>query len=333
MKRWLGRRDDAGTPTKGIEVSAIGLGSWAIGGAMLDETGSGHSWGYVDDDDAVSAMQWAMDAGITFFDTSNNYGCGHAERLIGRAIAGRRDEVVLASKFGYRCQAESRIIVGEDIRPAAIREMLAQSLANLGTDRLDLYQLHIASLELDEALRVRDLLETLVDEGQIGGYGWSCNNADKVTQFAEGDNCLAIQHHLNLFERTQSVLDVCERMGVTSIARGPLAMGLLTGKYTANTVMPADDFRHDWNLQDGREGQQLVLLERIRNILTKKGHSLPQAALAWLLSYGDTIVPIPGFKTLAQVQDTVGVLEKGRLDASQMDDLAELLTLEAISVL
>jgi aryl-alcohol dehydrogenase-like predicted oxidoreductase len=267
----------------------------------------------VDDADAVRAMRYAIDAGVNFFDSSNNYGGGHAERLIGQAIAGRRESMVLATKFGYVCKPGTRIIIGPDVSESAVRDMLRQSLDNLGTDYIDLYQLHVADLSVDDALRVRDLLETLVDEGQIRAYGWSCNDPERIQCFVAGDHCVAIQHHFNLFDRTQSVLKVCQAARVSSIARGPLGMGILSGKYTHQTTMPANDFRHGWDCREGYQAQQIDLLEQVRDILTREGHSLPQAALAWLLTYSDSIVPIPGFKTLNQVKDTTGVLEKGLL--------------------
>lgn len=316
MKRQLGQ--------SGIEVSAIGIGTWAIGGRMGGEA-DGLSWGAVDDSDAVAAIRYAIDQGVTFIDTSNNYGCGHSERLIGEAIAGQRDNIVLATKFGYVCDSETREIFGADVGEAAIRDMLRQSQQNLRTEIIDLYQLHVMNLEVDEALRVRDLLEQLVREGQIRTYGWSTNDASRIAEFVKGDHCVAIQHHFNLFERTAEVLEVCRTAGVASIARGPMGMGLLTGKYSHKTVMPSNDFRNDWDCAEGEEATQLDRLEQVRTILTREGHTLPQAALAWLLTYSDSLIPIPGFKTLEQVQETVGVLSKGPLTSEQMAELDALL--------
>ena len=316
MRQQLGR--------SGIDVSAVGIGTWAIGGQMGKGT-DGLSWGAVDDADAIAAIRYAIDQGVTFIDTANNYGCGHSERLIGEAIAGQRDRLVLATKFGYVCDAETREIFGSDVSETAIRTMLKQSLENLRTDVIDLYQLHVGNLDVDEALRVRDLLERLVDEGQIRTYGWSTNSAARIGEFVQGDHCVAIQHHFNLFERSKAVLDLCRASGVTSIARGPLAMGLLTGKYTHETVMPKSDFRNDWDCAEGEQAEQLERLAQVREILTREGHTLPQAALAWLLSYSDSIVPIPGFRTLEQVRDTVGVLKKGPLTSEQMAELDALL--------
>lgn len=324
LTRRLGKSD--------IEVSAIGAGTWAVGGVMVGPDGDAHSWGTIDDAEAVGAMQWGIEAGITFFDTSNNYGCGHAERLIGQAIAGKRDQVVLATKFGYVCEVGTRKILGFDVSESAVRSMLKQSLDNLGTDYIDLYQLHVYDLPLDDALRVRDLLEQLVREGQIRSYGWSCNDPARVQLFAAGQHCVAIQHHYNLLERTQRTFDVCSQAGVTSIARGPLAMGILTGKYTNDDTMGKDDFRHDWNLKDGKQAQQIEALAIIRDILTCNGHTLSQAALAWLLTLDPNIVPIPGFKSLEQLQDNVGVLDQGLLSEAQMLDLETILTPEMVTL-
>ena len=321
-KRKLGKSD--------IEVSAIGLGTWPIGGVMASKDGTGHSWGRIDDDEAVESMKWALDAGVSFIDTSNNYGCGHAERLVGQAISGRREQVVMATKFGYKCKPGTRIILGADTSKTAIEEMLETSLRNIGTEYIDLYQLHVFDLEISEALRVRDLLEKLVEDGKIRSYGWSTNDPERVSAFVDGDNCIAIQHHYNLMERTQTVYDICRKAGVSTIARGPLGMGLLTGKYTKQTIMPDDDFRNDWNCQDGQEAKHLQMLAEVQAILTREGHTLPQAVLGWLLSLSPAIVPIPGFKNLEQVKENVGVLEAGELTAEQMKDIDKILTPENI---
>jgi len=316
MKRKLGR--------SGIEASAMGIGTWAIGGRMGSKA-DGRSWGAVDDADAISAIRYALDHGVTFIDTSNNYGCGHSERLIGEAIVGQRDRVVLATKFGYACDPETREIFGTDVSETAIRGMLRRSQENLRTEVIDLYQLHVGNLDIDQALRVRDLLEALVAEGQIRVYGWSTNDASRIAQFLQGDNCVAIQHHFNLFERSMRVFEACQSAGMTSIARGPLGMGILTGKYSHETVMAPSDFRNDWNCAEGEQAEQLDRLDQVREILTRGGHTLAQAALAWLLAYSDDIVPIPGFKSLRQVEETVEVLEKGPLTPEQMTELDALL--------
>ncbi len=308
-----------------IEVSAIGLGTWPIGGVMIGaEDGVAHSWGEVDDAEAIRAIRWALDHGVTFFDSSNNYGCGHAEMLLGEALAGRRDEAVIASKFGYICKENSREIIGSDASPEAITRSLEGSLRRLRTDYIDLYQFHIPNYDPVEAVAVREFLEDLVHQGKIRCYGWSTNSLARAQVFAEGENCAAIQYHFNLLERQIALLELCEEHGVATIARGPLGMGLLTGKYDRSTIMPEGDFRQDWNMQ-GAEGSMLDQLAKLREVLTSEGHTLPQAALAWLLKRGENIVPIPGFKTLKQVQDNIAVLEKGPLSDGQMDAIEQII--------
>ena len=215
---------------------------------------------------------------MAFIDTLSNYGCGHSEQLIGEAIVGQRDRLVLATKFGYVRDSETREIFGPDVSEAAVRSMLRQSLVNLRTDVIDLYQLHVGNLQVDEALRVRDLLEQLVVEGQIRTYGWSTNSAALIGEFVQGDHCVAIQRHFNLFERSPAVLGICRAAGVTSVARGPLGMGLLTGKYTHETVMPKSDFRNNWDCAQGEQAEQIDRLNQVRKDLARERHTLPQAA-------------------------------------------------------
>jgi aryl-alcohol dehydrogenase-like predicted oxidoreductase len=154
----------------GIEVSAVGLGCWAIGGPFFRDGGP-VGWGEVDDAESTRAIHRALDLGATFFDTSNVYGAGHSERVLGRALAGRRDEVAIATKFGNVFDESTRHITGADASPEGIRRACEASLRRLGTDRIDLYQLHLGDYDPVAAVEVRETLEELVDEGSIRAYG------------------------------------------------------------------------------------------------------------------------------------------------------------------
>ena len=218
-----------------LEVSAIGLGCWAIGGpwAWLEADGSTPpmGWGQVDDAESIRAIHYALDAGINFFDTAANYGCGHSERILSQAIAGRRDKVILATKFGYVVNEERRIVSDtEDIVPR-IRQECESSLRNLTTDYIDLYQFHKGDYDPAKAAEVCDELETLVEEGKIRWYGWSTDNPEGARVFAQGQHCTAIQHAMNMGYDTPEMLGVCEEHDQASIDRGPLGRGILTGKF------------------------------------------------------------------------------------------------------
>lgn len=313
MQRAAGSRRLGST---GPDVSAIGFGAWAIGGPASRD-GRPIGWGEVDDDESVAAVHAALDAGITFFDTANVYGAGHSERILSTALAGHRDEVVIATKFGNLIDEDAREAVGRDASPASITAQVEGSLTRLGTDVIDLYQFHIGDHDLDHAGEVRDALEGLVTAGKIKAYGWSTDDPERAEFFAQGEHCAAIQQRFNLFEGNAETLAVCERHGLASVVRSPLGMGLLTGKMTSRTTFADSDVRSSWDWS-GDQGRQLEALERIRDILTEDGRTLAQGALGWLLARSPAFVPIPGIRTVAQAQDNAGVLAAGPLSEDQL---------------
>ncbi len=227
----------------GLEVSALGLGTWAIGGPFLNEHGHPVGWSHVDDGESVRAIHRGLDLGITFWDTANVYGTGHSEKLLGLALAGRRDRLVLATKFGRTFQEGSGRVSGDDASPDAIRRACEDSLRRLNTDWIDLYQLHLGDLDLESAALVRDTLEALVSEGKIRWYGWSTDDPARAAFFADGEHCTAVQFQCNLFERNDAMLALCRERDLAGVIRGPLGKGLLTGKFTADSVLPDDDVR------------------------------------------------------------------------------------------
>jgi aryl-alcohol dehydrogenase-like predicted oxidoreductase len=169
----------------GIQVSAMGLGCWAIGGPFWSgETPSG--WGEVDDNESIRAIHKGLDLGITFFDTADVYGCGHSERVLARALAGKRPQVVIATKFANVFDESTRQVSGSDASPAYIRRACQASLKRLATDFIDLYQLHDNGYDPALAGEVRDTLEELVKEGKIRAYGWSTDNPEGLKVFAQG---------------------------------------------------------------------------------------------------------------------------------------------------
>ena len=304
-----------------IEVSALGMGCWAIGGpAWRGERPVG--WGEIDDAESIRAIHRALELGVTFFDTADVYGCGHSERVLGRALAGVRDQVVIATKFGNVFDEQTRQISGSDAGPDHIRRACDASLRRLNTDHIDLYQFHIGDYDPEQAGAVRDVLEELTAAGKIRSYGWSTDDPDRAQIFADGPNCTAIQQRLNLFEGNQETLALCEERNLASVNRGPLAMGLLTGKFTADSTLPAADVRHDWNLKEGKMAERLADLETLRASLTADGRSLPQAALGWIWARSPQTIPIPGFKTVKQVEENVAAARFGPLADDQMQQVA-----------
>jgi len=318
----------------GIEVSAMGLGCWAIGGPF-NYMGSPAGWSEVDDAESIRAVHAALDAGVTFLDTANVYGCGHSEEVLAKALAGKRDSVVLATKFGNTWEPGTKNGVEATITPAEIRAQLEGSLRRLNTDVIDLYQFHLWGFPAAEGAIVRDTLEELVAEGKIRAYGWSTDLLESVKVFAEGEHCAAVQQQLNVFEGnptgdTDGILALCEAENLASINRAPLAMGILTGKFQPGHTFASDDVRGSaqWfgGFQDGViNADWLQKLDAVRAVLTSGGRTLAQGALAWLWAYNDRTLPIPGFKNVKQATENARAMEFGPLTADQMQEIDTLL--------
>jgi len=311
----------------GIEVSALGMGCWAIGGPFWSgETPLG--WGEVDDEESNRAIHVALDRGVNFFDTANVYGAGHSELVLSRSIAGRRSQVVIATKFNAVFDETTRQVTGADASPEGIRNACEESLRRLNTDYIDLYQFHANDYPAEKAAPVRDTLEKLVQEGKIRAYGWSTDFVDRAEVFVQGPNCTSIQLQLNVLDDNPAMIAFCEKHNLAAINRGPLAMGLLTGKYTPATKLSADDVRGikspEWMkyFREGKPNQEwMSLRDAILEILTSGGRTVAQGALAWLWARTPQTIPIPGFRTVKQVEENAGAMEFGPLTPEQMSQI------------
>ena len=303
----------------GPKVSPIGLGCWTIGGISDREGGRRHGWYDADDKDSIRAIHRALELGVTFLDTADIYGVGHSERLLGEALKGRRHKLVIATKFGKTFDEATKLRTDHhDERPEYIRAACEASLRRLQTDVIDLYQLHDGRMELTKVDSVLDTLEGLVKAGKIRGYGWSTDELDRAEAFARGPHCIAVQHKLNVLEGKHDILKLAEQKGLASVNRSPLGQGLLTGKFTKSITFKTFDVREDWDLSKGKKARQLEALERIRGHLTSDGRSLVQGALGWILAKSPVTIPIPGFRSIAQIEDNIGTLAKGLLPAAAM---------------
>jgi aryl-alcohol dehydrogenase-like predicted oxidoreductase len=327
MKRTLGK--------SGIKVSAVGMGCWAIGGPWKFLGGEA-GWGQIDDDESIRAIHAALDAGATLFDTAANYGAGHSERILGKALRGKRDQAVIATKFGYIIDEKTKTVQAYDGDEehgeiaSHLRTDCEASLKRLGTDVIDIFQLHIWGYNLEKSDAVRQELEALVHEGKIRTYGWSTDRLDAVQRFAQGPNCSVAQQQLNVFDGNLELLRACDKLDLGSLNRGPLGMGILTGKFTPETTFGSDDVRSsaEWfaGLKDGKPNPEwLKRLEAIREILTTNGRTLAQGALAWIWGASERTVPIPGFKNVKQVQENAGAMQFGPLMPDQMNEIDNIL--------
>ncbi len=188
---------------------------------------------------SIRAIHYALDAGINFFDTAANYGCGHSERILSEGVAGRRDQVIIATKFGYIVDEDNRIVTEEagDV-VSRIRQECEASLRRLQTDYIDLYQFHRNDYPPEQAAEVRDVLESLVDEGKIRWYGWSTDHVEGARVFAQGAHCTAIQHVLNMQYDVPQMLAVCEEYDQASINRTCLGHGHADGQVRSRYNIP-----------------------------------------------------------------------------------------------
>jgi aryl-alcohol dehydrogenase-like predicted oxidoreductase len=322
IRRILGRSQ--------IEVSAVGMGCWAIGGPFLMD-GKSDGWGAVDDAESIRALQRAIELGVTFFDTADVYGTGHSERVLGQALKGQRENVIIATKFGHTYDEMRREITGTNMAPEYIRWACEASLRRLGTDYIDLYQLHVGDASLEQVEAVWTTLDQLKQDGLIRAYGWSTGDAERASAFALQSSGAAIQHGANVLLNTPEIFAVCDQYDLASITNSPLAMGLLSGKFDGRARLPRDDVRgsgHNWvaYFTDGKPRQELLdQLAAVREILTSRGRSLVQGALAWLWARSPHTIPIPGFKTVAQVEENAAALQFGPLSADQLQEIADLL--------
>jgi len=311
-KRTLGR--------SGIEVTPLGLGCMRLSSKGWFATdGREIDFGEVDDEQSVKTINMAIDMGINLFDTATTYGAGHNEELLGRAIAGRRGEVVIVSKAGGYIDEEKRIFgVGGkrfyDIDPREVIGFIDDSLRRLKTDYIDVYLLHSPytddNIDLDKAAAVRDAMEEVVQEGKLRGYGWSTDWPDQLKCFMEGPHCIGTEQDFSIFAGNEETLKLCEDNNLASLCRSPLAGGALTPK-------PNRDGRDD----RGGGKENVKKFQAIHDVLASGGRTVVQGALCWLWARSPVTIPIPGFRTEAQARENIGALEFGPLTPEQMEEI------------
>jgi len=315
-----------------LEVSALGMGCWAIGGPWTwDQPGQTPypvGWGNTDDAESIRALHTARDMGINFFDTAANYGAGHSEVLLGRAFKGKRDQLVIATKFGHIVNEEKKTVYSApDQIIKNVRSDVENSLRRLQTDFIDIYQLHEGAYDPNLALELQTVLEELVSAGKIRWYGWSTDRVDSARRFASSPtstHCTSIQFQLNAIFDNVPMRQVCEVFNLAGINKDPLNKGFLTGKFNTNTTFPDNDVRSGTDFSDPEILNRLKIVDEIGDILTSKGRTMAQGALAYIWALDERMVPIPGFKSVQQVKDNAGALEYGPLTEGQVKEIHEI---------
>lgn len=309
----------------GNTVPRLGMGCWAIGGEFwAGEQALG--WGRVDDGESIAAMRRAVELGIRCFDTADVYGCGHSEELVAEALSVFGDDILVSTKLGNGFDPVSKQITGPVDDAAGVRAAVEFSLKRLRRERIDLLFFHINEHPVDASQAVFETLEALHREGKVDAFGWSTDDPDSAAHFASMDGFAAIQHDMNLFNPATSILPVLDTYDLVSMARQPLAMGLLSGRFRPGQRMfEIADIRArgpQWlsYFVDGAPNPEMLdTVEAVRGLLASDGRSVVQGALAWIWAKSPRVMPIPGFRTVNQVEENVAALEKGPLSAETMN--------------
>jgi aryl-alcohol dehydrogenase-like predicted oxidoreductase len=309
----LGKRKLGG---QGLEVSAIGLGCM----------GMSQSYGPADEGESIATLHRAIELGCTFLDTAEVYGPFTNEDLLGRALRGRRDQVVLATKFGFRIRDGKQVGTERDSRPGHIREALEGSLRRLGTDHVDLYYQH----RVDPAVPIEEVAAAVADlvrQGKVRYFGLSEAGVANIRRAHAVHPVSALQSEYSLWERNleRDVIPVLRELGIGLVPFSPLGRGFLTGEVRRAEEYPEGDFRrNDPRYQGENYDANVKAAQTVRDIAASKGARPGQVALAWLLQKGADVVPIPGTKRRKYLEENVAAVAL-RLDPAQMEALDDAL--------
>ncbi len=313
-----------------LKVSSIGMGCWVIGGPFYHSGGRIISYGQVKDEESIQALERGIELGVNLFDTANAYGGGRSEKVLEKVLKGRREDFVIATKFGTVWDFNSgdsdvpMRLIGRDITPEGIRKACDISLENLQTNYIDFYQVHSGNMTPEEGVVVVDTLEELVSEGKIRYYGWSTDFPDRSALLAHGKHFAGAQFRLNMIHSNNEMFKSLDENNGFGLIKNPLSGGLLTGKYKDDSTVPRDHNWHGKDFTEGRIGQTRIVLEELRELLVNDGRTLVQASLGYILAKHDRLIPIPGFKTVKQAEENSKAIELGPLSnklVSQIDKL------------
>jgi aryl-alcohol dehydrogenase-like predicted oxidoreductase len=296
----------------GLTVSALGLGCM----------GMSEFYGASDDEQSIATIHRALDLGVDLLDTSDVYGPHTNERLVGRAIADRRDEVVVATKFGIVRDPDDPSSRGVNGRPEYVRSACEGSLQRLGVDHIDLYYQHRVdpNTPIEETVGA---MGELVAEGKVRYLGLSEASPDTLRRAGATHPISALQTEYSLWTRDpeNGVLEACRELGVGFVAYSPLGRGFLTGAIRSADDFEANDFRRNNPRFQGENFQRnLDLVDKVNELAVGKGVTPAQLALAWVLAQGEDIVPIPGTRRIERLEENIGAVDVKLTD----DDLRQI---------
>ncbi|GGT64594.1 aldo/keto reductase [Streptomyces purpureus] len=298
------------------DVPTRHLGRLAVSAQGLGCMGMSHGYGDSDDAQSIATLHRALDLGVTLLDTADFYGAGHNEELIGRAVAGRRDEVVLATKFGFANRLGEPTRVRGDA--AYVRQACEASLRRLGVDHIDLYYQHRVDPDVPIEETVGAMAE-LVQAGKVRHLGLSEAGAHTIRRAHAVHPITALQSEWSLWTRDieAEIAPVCRELGIGMVPFSPLGRGFLTGQYSSVEGLAENDVRRSQpRFADGNLERNLAIVRKLKDLAAAKGVTAGQLALAWVQHRGADVVPIPGTRRLRYLEENLGALA---LDLSPQD--------------
>ncbi|MEM1133109.1 MAG: aldo/keto reductase [Pseudomonadota bacterium] len=297
-----------------LTVSALGLGCMPMAGVGQN------MYGEADVTESLATIDRAIELGVTLFDTAEVYGPHRNEELLGRGIAGRRDRLVIATKFGFKFNEDG--FQGVDSTPANVRRACEGSLQRLGIDEIDLFYQHRVDPDVPIEETIGEMAR-LVEEGKVRFLGLSEAGPDTIRRAHETHPIAALQSEYSLWEREveEEILPICRELGIGFVPYSPLGRGFLTGQITSRDDLLEDDYRRrDPRYSEENFDQNLKLVDVVKDIANTHNRSAAQVALAWLLHKGEDIVPIPGSKRRATLEDSMAAANLA-LSESDMERL------------